>query len=109
MWIGLALTLTCVCRSSPVAQQVSFWENETINHSGLAAKMPGLVSFTTSWTRPGPDGDPPPLHLIGAQEWPDEAALDACLAGPQIAAAVADLANLDAPKTMLVCRTHQIV
>jgi hypothetical protein len=32
MWIVLDLALTCSCRSSLVAQQVSFWENETIDH-----------------------------------------------------------------------------
>ena len=32
MWIGLALALTWNLLVFVVAQQVSFWENETINH-----------------------------------------------------------------------------
>ena len=38
MWIGLALALTCTCCFFLVAQQVSFWKNETINHR---ARSPG--------------------------------------------------------------------
>jgi hypothetical protein len=37
------LALTCDCRSSLVAQQVSFWENETINHRARLQDRGGIA------------------------------------------------------------------
>lgn len=62
-------------------------------HAPLAAKMPGLRSYTTS--RPGPDagGDQPPYHLAAVLTWADEAAFQEAAASPEFKAAVDDLAN----------------
>src|SRR3954453_13792802 len=42
-WSGCDLALTCDCRSSLVAQQVSFWENETINHRARLQDRGGIA------------------------------------------------------------------
>jgi uncharacterized protein (TIGR02118 family) len=61
-------------------------------HAPLAAKLPGLQSFTVS--RPAGDGSKkPPYHLVAVLTFADEATFGAAMAGETGKAAVADLAN----------------
>lgn len=62
-------------------------------HAVLAAKLPGLTSFTLTWPTAGPDGAKPPYFLIAALRAESKSAMDSALAGPEGSAAVADLAN----------------
>lgn len=62
-------------------------------HAPLAAKVPGLTSFTMTWCGPGPDGQQPPYYLIAVLQAASQAAMEKGLAGPEGAKAVADLAN----------------
>lgn len=62
-------------------------------HAPLAAKLPGLTSFTLNWPGPGPDGQQPPYFLIASLQMASQAVMQESLAGPEGAAAVADLAN----------------
>jgi uncharacterized protein (TIGR02118 family) len=62
-------------------------------HAGLALAFPGLRSFTRTKPGPGPDGSPAAYYSIAALTFDDDQALAAALAGPEGAAAVADLAN----------------
>jgi uncharacterized protein (TIGR02118 family) len=62
-------------------------------HAPLAAKIPGLRSYTIS--RPGPDaeGNAPAYHLVAVLTFDDEAAFGAGMGGPEGQAALADLPN----------------
>ena len=62
-------------------------------HAVLAAKMPGIRSYTVC--RPGPDadGNKPAFHLVAVVTWDSEEAMQAALSGPEGQEAVADLAN----------------
>lgn len=61
-------------------------------HAPLAARMPGLRSYTVS--RPVPRGDEkPPYYLVAILTFDDEAAFQAAMASEIGQQAVADLAN----------------
>lgn len=62
-------------------------------HSRLGLALPGLRSFTGTKPGPGPDGAPAPYYFVAALSFDDDGALAAALAGPEGAAAVADLAE----------------
>ncbi len=62
-------------------------------HAPLAAKLPGLTSFTMTWCEPGPDGAQPPYHLIAVLRAESKAAMMEALGSPVGADAVADLGN----------------
>jgi uncharacterized protein (TIGR02118 family) len=62
-------------------------------HVPLAAKMPGLRSYTVSRPGPGPDGNKPSYHLVAALTWDSAEELQAGMSSPEGQAAVADLAN----------------
>ncbi|GAA1674068.1 EthD family reductase [Nonomuraea maheshkhaliensis] len=70
-------------------------------HAPLAARLPGLRSYTV--TRPAAAGDQPPAyHLVAVLTFDDAAAFGAAMAGEEGKAAVADLANFaGAGATML--------
>lgn len=80
------------CYSHP-ADPEAFDRHYADTHAGLGLAFPGLRSFTGTHPAPGPDGAPPPYYFIAALAFDDEEALSAALAGPEGAAAVADLAN----------------
>jgi uncharacterized protein (TIGR02118 family) len=71
-------------------------------HAPLAAKAPGLKSYTMSFCSPGPDGSQPPYHLIATLTWDDKDALGAALASPEFKAAADDLPNFAAAGVQLV-------
>lgn len=71
-------------------------------HAPLAAKAPGLASYTVTWCRPGPDGSEPAYHLIAVLSWETEEALKASLASPEFQAAGADLPNFAAAGAKLI-------
>lgn len=62
-------------------------------HAPLAAKMPGLRTFTVS--RPGPDADGgrPAYHLVAALVWDSAEDFQAAIGSPEGNAALADLDN----------------
>jgi uncharacterized protein (TIGR02118 family) len=62
-------------------------------HAPLAAKAPGLSSYTVTWCQPGPDGSKPPYHLIATLTWDSEEDLRAALRSPEFRAAGEDLPN----------------
>ncbi|MFC5828155.1 EthD family reductase [Nonomuraea insulae] len=64
-------------------------------HTPLAARMPGLRSYTTM--RPvSVGGERPAYHLIAVLTFDDQQAFNAAMAGAEGRAAVADLANFAA-------------
>lgn len=62
-------------------------------HAPLAAKIPGVTSYTMSYTVPGPDGSQPAYHAIATLTWDSPEAAQAALASPEFQAAGADLPN----------------
>ncbi|MEV4548366.1 EthD family reductase [Nonomuraea wenchangensis] len=58
-------------------------------HAPLAARLPGLRSYTALW----PAGDRPPYHLVAVLTFDDEAAFNAAMASEEGQATAADLAN----------------
>ncbi|MBB6553868.1 EthD family reductase [Nonomuraea rubra] len=61
-------------------------------HAPLAARMPGLRSYTTM--RPAAaGGEQPPYHLVAVLTFDDQQAFEAAAASEEGQAAVADLAN----------------
>jgi uncharacterized protein (TIGR02118 family) len=62
-------------------------------HAPLAARFPGLRSYTISRPAPGVDGSPAPYYLVAVLTFDDETALNAAMAGEVGQAAVADLAD----------------
>lgn len=79
-------------------------------HTPLAAKLPGLRSFTVSRPAPASDGTLPAHHLIAVLVWDSEEDMNAALEGADGQAAVADLENfasagvtmLSGPSTIIV-------
>lgn len=78
-------------------------------HAVLAAKMPGVRSFSVC--RPGPDadGNPPPYHLIAVVTWDSEQEMQAAFASPEGEAAVADLANFAGAGVQILFGPRQTV
>ncbi|WP_250550009.1 EthD family reductase [Pseudonocardia sp. H11422] len=62
-------------------------------HAPLATKIPGLQSFTISRPGPGPDGSPPPYHLVAVLTFESEEAFGAGMGSAEGQAAVDDLPN----------------
>jgi uncharacterized protein (TIGR02118 family) len=62
-------------------------------HAPLATKLPGVRSYTVSGPVPGPDGAPPPYHLIAVLTWDSAEDFQAGMGSPEGQAAQADLAN----------------
>ncbi|MGR6922078.1 EthD family reductase [[Actinomadura] parvosata] len=61
-------------------------------HVPIAARMPGVRSYTTM--RPAPTGgEQPPYHLVAVLTFDDQRAFEAAAASEEGKAAVADLAN----------------
>lgn len=71
-------------------------------HSALGLAFPGLRSFVGVHPGPTADGAPAPYYFMAALAFDDEASLNAALAGPEGAAAVADLANFAGAGVTLV-------
>jgi len=71
-------------------------------HAPLAAKAPGLASFTVTWCEPGPDGSQPPYHLIAALSWESKDAMLATLGSPEFKAAGDDLPNFAGAGVQLI-------
>lgn len=70
----------------------AFDEHYDSVHAPIAARLPGLRSYTVM--RPAPvRGERPPYHLIAVLTFDDEDAYNAGMAGEEGKAAVADLAN----------------
>ncbi|MCK2213785.1 EthD family reductase [Actinomadura sp. ATCC 31491] len=61
-------------------------------HAPLAARLPGLRSYTVTRPAAGPAGRPP-YYLVAVLTWDDEAAFGAAMAGEHGKATAADLAN----------------
>lgn len=62
-------------------------------HAALAAKLPGLQTFTVSRPGVGADGTVSPYHLIATLVFADEDTFNAAMGGAEGQAAVADLAT----------------
>jgi uncharacterized protein (TIGR02118 family) len=71
-------------------------------HAPLAAKAPGLTSYTLNWCEQGPDGSQPPYHLIAVLTWDTKEALFGALGSPEFQAAASDLPNFAAAGSQLV-------
>lgn len=71
-------------------------------HAPLAAKAPGLTSYTMNFCEPGPDGSQPPYHLIATLAWDSKEALLDALGSPEFKAAGDDLPNFAAAGAQLV-------
>lgn len=80
------------CYSHPVDPD-AFDRHYQEVHAGIGLALPGLRSFTGTTPGPEPDGTPAPYHFIAVLTFDDDKALASALAGPEGAAAVADLAN----------------
>jgi uncharacterized protein (TIGR02118 family) len=70
-------------------------------HAPLAAKAPGLSSYTVTWCQPRPDGRKPPYHVVAVLTWDSEESLRAALGSPEFKAAGDDLANFAAAGVQL--------
>ncbi|GAA0925743.1 EthD family reductase [Pseudonocardia zijingensis] len=62
-------------------------------HAPLAATIPGLQRYTVTRPGAGPDGSPPPYHLVAVMEYESEEAYQVGTGGPEGQATRADLAN----------------
>jgi len=62
-------------------------------HAPLAARIPGLRSYSTQRPTPGPDGATPAEYLVAMLVFDDEAALGAALGSLEAQAAVEDVGN----------------
>ena len=62
-------------------------------HAPLAARIPGLRSYTTQRPTPGPDGDTPAEYLVAMLVFDDEAAFGVALDSLEGQAAVEDVGN----------------
>ncbi|MBO0878631.1 MAG: EthD family reductase [Pseudonocardia sp.] len=79
-------------------------------HAPLAAKAPGLASYTVNWCAPGPDGSKPPYHLIAVLTWETEEAMQASMSSDEFKAAGDDLPNFAAAgATLIFGKTDRIV
>lgn len=87
----------------------AFDEHYRTVHAPLAAKVPGITSFTMAWCRPGADGAKPPYHLIATLYADSQEAMEAGLGGPEGQAAVADLANFAGAGVEMVFSTSERV
>jgi uncharacterized protein (TIGR02118 family) len=79
-------------------------------HAPLAAKTPGLDSYTVVRPGPGPDGSAPAYHLVATLTYASPEAMQAAMASPEGQAANADLATFaQAGTTILVGGVQQVV
>jgi uncharacterized protein (TIGR02118 family) len=62
-------------------------------HVPIATKLPGLRTYTVSGPVPGPDGAPPPYHLVAILTWDSAEEFQAALGSAEGQAATADVAN----------------
>lgn len=62
-------------------------------HAPLAAKMPGLRSYSVSRPGPDPDGSPAAEYLVATLQFDDAAAFGAGVGSEEGQAAVNDVAN----------------
>jgi uncharacterized protein (TIGR02118 family) len=74
-------------------------------HAPLAAKTPGVKSYTVNWCAPGPDGANPPYHLIAILTWDSEEAMQASMGSPEFKAAGDDLPNFAGAGVQLIFGT----
>jgi uncharacterized protein (TIGR02118 family) len=71
-------------------------------HVPLAARIPGLRSYTVSRPVADPDGNRPAYHLVAVLTFDDEAAFGAGMGGPEGRAALADLPNFAGAGTSIL-------
>ncbi|ROR90206.1 EthD family reductase [Nocardioides aurantiacus] len=69
----------------------AFDEHYASTHAPLAAKVPGLLSYTSHRADPGPDGSPADHYLVAVLTFADRDAFAAGFGGPEGKAAVADV------------------
>jgi uncharacterized protein (TIGR02118 family) len=62
-------------------------------HAPLAARIPGLRSYTASRPQPAPDGVPAAEHLVAALVLEDKAAFASGMGSPEGVAAGRDIGN----------------
>ena len=62
-------------------------------HAPLAAKIPGLRSYTASHPGPDPDGTAPSEHLVASLVFDDPESLGAGMGSPEGQAAAVDIGN----------------
>ena len=60
-------------------------------HVPIATALPGLRSYTVSRPGPGPDGAPPPYHLVAVLTWDSAEAFQEAFGSAEGQAAVADV------------------
>ena len=77
----------------PPADREAFDRYYDATHVPIAAKIPGLRSYTVSRSQPGPDGNPPTYHLVAVLMFDDEQAMGAGMSSAEGQAALADLPN----------------
>jgi uncharacterized protein (TIGR02118 family) len=78
-------------------------------HAPLAAKAPGVSGFTVNWCEPGPDGSPPPYHLIATLSWESKEAMLGTLGSPEFKAAGDDLPNFAGAGVQMIFGTTDTV
>ncbi|GAB3656126.1 EthD family reductase [Nocardioides korecus] len=71
----------------------AFDEHYATVHGPLAAKIPGLLSYTSHKADPGPDGSPADHYLVAVLTFADRDAFRAGFGGPEGQAAGADVPN----------------
>jgi uncharacterized protein (TIGR02118 family) len=97
----MAMHVLTVCYGQP-ADPDAFDAYYTATHQPLAAKIPGLVSFTARHCA-SLDGSAPPYYLLAELGFASPETLDAGLTSAEGHAAAADVANFaDGGATMFV-------
>jgi uncharacterized protein (TIGR02118 family) len=87
---------------NPPADPEAFDRYYDGTHAPLAAKIPGLRSYTVSRPKPDQDGNPPGYHLVAVLVFDDEEAMGAGVGSAEGQATMADLPNFaGAGATML--------
>jgi len=79
-------------------------------HAPLAAKLPGLQSYTYGTADPGPDGSTPQYHVVAVLTWASPEEMQAALRSDAGRATTRDMANFaQAGATTLIGRHQQVV
>ncbi len=92
-----------VCYGHP-ADPAAFDAYYTSTHAPLAAKIPGMASFTFRHCA-SLDGSPPPYYVLAELSFDSQEAMNAGLSSPESAAAAADVPNFaTGGVTMFVAR-----
>ncbi|NMI01092.1 EthD family reductase [Pseudonocardia acidicola] len=94
---------------NPPADAAAFDKHYREVHAPLAAKIPGVKSYTMSWGAPGPDGSPPPYHLIAVLTFDSAEEFAAGFGGPEGQAAQNDLANFAQAGVTIITGEAEVV